>query len=86
MSSENKNHIPSNEEVIEELTKDLKESAIKLDENQISQDETESLDEFSSSEANTEIRDFDFIDDELIKKRDETLNDDEKRVCIDYII
>ncbi|XP_050534216.1 tetratricopeptide repeat protein 1 isoform X2 [Daktulosphaira vitifoliae] len=48
-----------------------------VDENLISQDETKSLNEESTTES--EIRDFDFIDDEVLRKRDENLNDNEKR-------
>ncbi|VVC31541.1 Hypothetical protein CINCED_3A004394 [Cinara cedri] len=82
MSSDRKNEIPSNEEVIEELTKNLKDSAIKTD--SFGNDETHSFSESdteadSHSKDETEIRDVDYIEDDLLKERDENLSEEEKR-------
>jgi hypothetical protein len=84
MSSENgKSGIPSNEEVINELTKDLKNSAIKTDscgDNDVSHvSELDSEAEIPLNEEN-EIRDEDYINDKLLKERDEKLSEEEKRV------
>lgn len=85
MSSNNgKNGIPSNEEVIDELTKDLRSSTIKTD--SCADDDTSHFSGASDSEAETplneetEIRDEDYIDDKLLKERDEKLSEQEKRV------
>lgn len=84
MSSDSgKSGIPSNEEVIDELTKDLRSSAIKTDS---CDDDDKSHVSGSDSEAETpsneetEIRDEDYIDDKLLKERDEKLSEEEKQV------
>lgn len=82
MSSSSKNGIPTNEEVIEELTKDLKDSAIKVDPS------TEDTSHHSESEPESdyldddEIKDEDDIDDNLLKERDDKLSEEEKRVSV----
>lgn len=84
MSSDSKSGIPSNEEIIEELTKDLEDSAIKTD---FSGDDASHHNE-SDSECDTnvneenEIRDEDYIDDKLLKERDDQLPEEKKRVSI----
>lgn len=85
MSSDGKNEIPSNEQVIEELTKDLKNSAVKTDGQRPDEDRTSRHSE-SDPESDSrlgkedEIKDEDYIDDKLIEERDEKLSDEEKRV------
>jgi len=89
MSSDSKSGIPSNEEIIEELTKDLESSAIKTD---ISGDDvshhSESDSEFDNNvNEENEIKDEDYIDDTLLQARDDKLPEDKKRVSISiYII
>lgn len=85
MSSDgDRNGIPSNEEIIEELTKDLKSSAIKndsCDDDNVSRriGESDSDDDTRIDEA-AETKDEDYIDDNLLKERDEQLSDEKKRV------
>ncbi|XP_050435812.1 tetratricopeptide repeat protein 1 [Adelges cooleyi] len=86
MSSENINSIPSNEELINELTRDLRDSAIKLEDDQLSHGDNGSLGNHSDTESveaqvgtDPEVRDVDFIDDELLKTKYAELNDEEKR-------
>lgn len=83
MSSDRKNEIPSNDEVIEELTKNLKDSAIKTD--TFGNDSTHHISESdieSDNQVNeeTEVRDADYIEDKLLKDRDDELSEEEKRV------
>lgn len=83
MSSDRTNEIPSNDEVIDELTKNMKASAIKTD--SFDDDTTRRIsesDKESDTPANeeTEIRDVDYIEDNLLKERDEKLSEEEKRV------
>lgn len=86
MSSDSgKSGIPSNEEVIDELTKDLKNSAIKTDscgDDNISHLSGSDLEAEIPLNEETEIRDEDYIDDKLLKERDEKLSEEEKRVGI----
>lgn len=86
MSSDSKSGIPSNDEVIEKLTKDLRDSAIKTDScddnaSHISESDSETETETQVNEE-TEIKDEDYIDDALLKERDEKLPEEEKRVSI----
>lgn len=87
MSSSSNSGIPTNEEVIEELTKDLKSSAIKndsFDNNTSPHSESEpETDEHVNEE--TEIKDEDYIDDSLLKERDDKLSEEEKRVSVSNI-
>jgi len=74
--------IPSNEEVIEELTKDLKSSAIKSD--SCNDDDVSRLSESGSDDDTrideaAETKDEDYIDDSVLKERDEQLSDEKKR-------
>lgn len=84
MSSNGKSDIPSNEEIVEELTKDLRNLSAKTDscDDDVSHcSESESENEPQENEE-TEIRDADYIDDKLLKERDDKLSDEEKRVSI----
>lgn len=88
MSADSKSGIPSNEEIIEELTKDLESSAIKTD---FSGDDgshhSESDSEFDTNvNEENEVRDEDYIDDTLLKERDDKLSEDKKRVSIRFYI
>jgi len=83
------NRIPSNEEIVDELTKDLKRSAIKSDSDgdvsstRLGQcDSGTDDDDDDGTDKVTETKDEDHIDDRLLKERDEQLTDDEKRVSI----
>lgn len=88
MSSDGKSGIPSNEEVIEELTKDLKSSAIKSDScgDDVSRDNESDSESDTPADEETEIKEEDYIDDKLLKERDEKLSEEEKRVTILTII
>lgn len=84
MSSDSKKGIPSNEELIEELTKNLESSAIKTDfsDGDVSHhSESDTGVETNVNEEN-EIRDEDYIDDILLKERDDKLPEEKKRVSI----
>lgn len=81
MSSSSKSGIPTNEEVIEELTKDLKSSAIKADSFDNTPPHSESEPETDVNEE-TEVKDEDYIDDILLKERDDKLSEEEKRVSV----
>lgn len=90
MSSDSKSGIPSNDEVIEELTKDLKDSAIKndsCDDNacHISGSDSETETETQVNEE-TEKKDEDYIDNALLKERDEKLSEEEKLVSINQMV
>jgi len=89
MSSDSKKGIPSNEELIEELTKNLESSAIKTDfsgGDESHHSESDSEVDTNINEEN-EIRDEDYIDDALLKERDDKLPEEKKRVSISiYII
>lgn len=91
MSSDRRNEIPSNDEVIDELTKNMKASAIKTDSfsddapRRISASDTDS-DTPSNEETREEIRDVDYIVDNLLKERDEKLSEEEKRVSVNALI
>jgi len=89
MSSDSKNGIPSNEELIEELTKNLESSAIKTDfsrGDESHHSESDSEVDTNVNEEN-EIRDEDYINDTLLKERDDKLPEEKKRVSISiYII
>lgn len=84
MSSDSKSGIPSNEEVIEELTKDLKSSAIKSDScgNDVSHDNESDSESDTPANEETEVKEEDYIDDKLLKERDENLSEEEKRVSL----
>lgn len=88
MSSDSKNGIPSNEEVIEELTKDLKDSAIKTDSCYDNPSHVSESDSETETQVNDEIeiKDEDYIDDVLLKERDEKLPGKEKRVSINRMM
>lgn len=80
--------IPSNEDVVEELTKDLRSSAIRTD--SCSDDasyhgESDLESDTANADQATEIRAEDYIDDEQLKERDEKLTEEEKRVGVDNI-
>lgn len=84
MSSNGKSDIPSNEEIVEELTKDLKNISTKTDSRNDDTShcsESESENEPQENEE-TEIKDADYIDDKLLKERDDKLSDEEKRVSM----
>jgi len=91
MSADSKSGIPSNEEIIEELTKDLESSVSKTD---FSGDDgshhSESDSEFDTkvNEENeeNEVRDEDYIDDTLLKERDDKLPEEKKRVGKSFYI
>ncbi|XP_025201205.1 tetratricopeptide repeat protein 1 [Melanaphis sacchari] len=88
MSSNNKSGIPSNEEIIEELTKDLESSAIKTD---ISGDDashhSESDSEFDTNvNEENEVKDEDYIDDTLLQARDDKLPEEKKRELLQEAI
>jgi len=79
-----KSGIPSNEEVVEELTKDLRNSAIEDDScaDDVSRlDESDSENDTCASEK-TETKDEDYIDEKLLKERDEQLPEGAKQVGI----
>lgn len=85
-SSDSKSGIPSNEEVVDELTKNLKSSAIKTDScgdsaSHVSESDSESDTHVNEEIETQEIQDEDYIDDKLLNERDEKLSEDEKRVC-----
>jgi len=80
MSSAGKSEIPSNEEVVDELTKDLQSSAIEPEGSAgESEPETETRER---EEEERETRDADYVDDEWLKERDDKLSDEEKRVSL----
>lgn len=79
-SANNKSGIPSNEELVDELTKDLRSSAIKADTSHLSESDSES--EPRMNEETPETREEDYIDDAQLKERDEHLSEEEKRVGI----
>jgi len=84
MSSDSKSGIPSNEELIEELTKNLESSAIKTDfpvDDVSHHSESDSEFDTNINEEN-EIRDEDYIYDKLLKERDDKLPEEKKRVSI----
>jgi len=84
MSSDSKSGIPSNEKIIEELTKDLESSAIKT-ENSVD-DASHHDDSDLESEANVneedEVKDEDYIDETILKARDDNLPEETLRVSI----
>lgn len=98
MSSDGRtDRIPTNEEVVDELTKDLKSSAIRSDDREPSVagscdgdgDDREQPRRLSESDPETaqddepaEIRDADYVDDLLLKERDENATEEEKRVSV----
>lgn len=85
MSSDSKSGIPSNEELIEELTKNLESSAIKTDfpSDDVVSHHSESDSEFDTNvNEENEIRDEDYIDDTLLKERDDKLPEEKKRVSL----
>lgn len=88
MSSDSKSGVPSNEEVIDELTKDLRDSAIKTDSYDDSASHISESDSETDAQVNkdTEIKDEDYIDDTLLKERDEQLPEEEKRVSINHYL
>lgn len=85
MSKSSGSGIPSNEEVIDELTKDLKSSAIRDDtcddDGTSHQSESEPETDAHDNEE-IEIREKDYIDDNLLKERDDKLSEEEKRVSV----
>lgn len=85
MSSDSKSGIPSNEKIIEELTKDLESSAIKTDNNSVD-DASHHNDSDLESEANVneedEVKDEDYIDETVLKARDDNLPEETLRVSI----
>lgn len=84
MSSDSKSGIPSNEKIIEELTKDLESSAIKTDNS--GDDASHHNDSDLESEANlneeNEVKDEDYIDETILKARDDNLPEETLRVSI----
>ncbi|CAH1722817.1 tetratricopeptide repeat protein 1 [Aphis gossypii] len=82
MSSDSKSGIPSNEKIIEELTKDLESSAIKTDNNSVD-DASHHNDSDLESEANVneedEVKDEDYIDETVLKARDDNLPEETLR-------
>lgn len=83
-NSGDKSGIPSNEKVIEELTKDLRSSAIGSDscaDNVSRLSESDSENDTCAGEE-TETKDEDYIDDKLLEERDEQLSEEAKQVGI----
>jgi len=79
-----KSGIPSNEEVVDELTKDLRKSAIGSDS---CADDVSRLGESDSendtrADEETETKEEDYIDERLLKERDEHLKEGAKQVGI----
>ena len=90
--------LKSDQEVVEELTKDLESSCIRIGESSVSNDNTKSrIDSCESVEPNSDddndinsktdsARDAnapkDFVDEESLKDREVTLSESEKQVCI----
>lgn len=83
MSSTGKSEVPSNQEVVDELTKDLKSSTI---ETEGSAGESEPENETGDREEEPEMRDADYIDDEWLKERDDKLSDEEIRVSLTCLL
>lgn len=84
MSSDSKKGIPSNEELIEELTKNLESSAIKTDfsDGDVSHHSESDTEVETNVNEENEIRDEDYIDDTLLKERDDKLPEEKKLVSI----
>lgn len=88
-SADGKSGIPSNEELVNELTKDLKNSAIKpspCSDDSFRVSESDSEPETRENEEIAQTRDEDYIDDDLLKERDEHLSEEEKRVGINVTL